>query len=297
MDSYLIYTDSAADIPPFYSEKYDIRIIPMDFMLNGEAIVFNTLADDREALCERVYTAMKEGADVHTSQITPFRYIESWRPVLEEGNDILYLCFSSGMSSTWENACTAAETLKEEFPERRLCIVDTLSATAGQGIITVAACMNREAGMTLEENAVWLEEKRLLLCHRFTVGDLDYLHKGGRVSAAVALIGGMLKIKPMIIIDNEGKLEVVAKARSRLASMKALVKSYENEQGVKDVPKIIFIGYTGIYEDARQLKDMLEEVIDPGTRIDIMCETPIIGVHTGPDFFSICGWGFHRKEA
>ena len=114
---------------------------------------------------------------------------------------------------------------------------------------------------------------------------------------AVALIGGMLKIKPMIIIDNEGKLEVVAKARGRLASMKALVKSYENEQGVKDVPKIIFIGYTGIYEDARQLKDMLEEVIDPGTRIDIMCETPIIGVHTGPDFFSICGWGFHRKEA
>ena len=296
MQDYLIYTDSAADIPMSEYEKYDIRIIPMEFSLNGETIIFYTNDKDRESLCDRVYSAMRQGADVHTSQITPYMYLESWRSELEAGHDILYVCFSSGLSATYENACSAAMTLKEDFPDRVIRVVDSLAATTGQGLFTVTACINREQGMSLEENASWLEANTRYLCHRFSVGDLDYLHKGGRVSAAVALIGGMLKIKPMLIIDDEGKLEVVSKVRGQLAAMKALVKSYKRECGAPGVPKLIYLTHSGIPEEAEKLKGLLQEVTDPETRIEIICETPIIGVHTGPEFFAICGYGLHRKE-
>ena len=296
MDNYLLYTDSAADIPQSDYARYDIRIIPMDYSLNGKEMTFFTDSKDHDKDCDILYAAMREGADVHTSQITPFRYVEYWRPELEKGHDILYLCFSSGLSATWENALSAANMLKEEFPDRTVRVVDSLAGTAGQGVYTVTAAMNREKGMSLEENALWLEEHVKYLCHRFTVGDLDYLHKGGRVSAAVALIGGMLKIKPILIIDDEGKLQMVAKARGRLASFKTLVKSYKNQMGAPDVPGLVFIGHTSMYEDVEKLKEMILEVVPEGTRVEVMCETPIIGSHTGPDFFSVCGFGMHRKE-
>ncbi|MBQ1492026.1 MAG: DegV family protein [Blautia sp.] len=295
MNSYLIYTDSAADIPVRDLQSYEIKIIPMDYMVNGEDATFFT-DQEHDAVCDRLYAAMREGADVHTSQITPYRFEEYWRKGLEAGLDILHLCFSSGLSATYTNAMQAASALQEEFPQRKIQVVDTLAATAGQGVYVVCACMNREQGMSLEENVSWLEENKKYLCHRFVVGDLDYLHKGGRVSAAVALIGGMLKIKPILIIDDEGKLEMVQKARGQQAALKALVKSYQNEMGVPGLPKLIFLSHTSQYEEVERLKQMLLEVAEPGTRVETICETPIIGVHTGPEFFSVCGFGFHRKE-
>ena len=293
---YLIFTDAAADLPVEDFQKYDIRTIPMDYMLNGESTTFYTESPEHDAVCDRLYAAMREGADVHTSQITPFRFEECFRPSLEAGYDILYLCFSAGLSATYDNALAAVRNLEEDFPDRKIRCVDTMAATAGLGIYTVCAGMNREAGMDIEENARWLEENRKYLCHRFVVGDLDYLHKGGRVSAAVALIGGVLKIKPILIIDDEGKLEMVQKARGMQAAIKALVKSYEHEMGVPGVPKLIFCSHTSNPEYAEHLKELLRPVVGPDTRIEILCETPIIGVHTGPEFVSLCGFGFPRKE-
>lgn len=297
MDAYLLYTDSAADLPSSVYEKYDIRIIPMDYELNGETHCFRTDAPDHNEACDRLYEAQRAGADVHTSQITPFRYLESWKPLLEEGHDILYICFSSGMSATYDNAVQAVNMLKEDFPERTIEVVDSLAATGGQGLLTEVAAIKRAEGLTLAENAAWLREKVPYICHRFTVGDLDYLHRGGRVSAAVAIVGGLLNIKPLLIIDEDGKLENVAKARGTNAALKGLVRSYQHEMGVPDVPKIIYITHSSLYEKAEGLKNMVRLVAGDDTRIEVIPMTPIIGVHTGPDFFAVCGWGFHRTES
>lgn len=297
MDTYLLFTDSAADLPSSVYEKYDIRIIPMDYELNGEIHSFFTNAPDHNEACDRLYEAQRAGADVHTSQITPFRYLESWKPLLEEGHDILYICFSSGMSATYDNAVQAVSMLKEDFPERTIEVVDSLAATGGQGLLTECAAIKRAEGLSLAENAAWLRDKVPYMCHRFTVGDLDYLHRGGRVSAAVAIVGGLLNIKPLLIIDEEGKLENVAKARGTNAALKALVRSYQHEMGVPDVPKIIYITHSSLYEKAEGLKNMVRLLVGDDTRIEVIPMTPIIGVHTGPDFFAVCGWGFHRTEA
>lgn len=296
MNSYLIYTDSAADIPVSVFKEYDIRIIPMDYLLDGEEHSFFTNSPDHDAQCDRVFEALRRGADVHTSQITPYRYIEHWTPLLKEGHDILYLAFSSGMSATYENAVQAVNMLKEDFPERKIIAVDSLAATAGQGLYTHVACINREKGMSIEENAAWLEEHRKYLCHRFTVGDLDYLHKGGRVSAAVAFVGGMLNIKPLLIIDDEGKLQVVSKARGQNSALKSLVRSLQKEWGVEDVPKLVYIAHSSLYDKAEDLKTMVRMVVGEDVRIEMVCETPIIGVHTGPEFFAVLAFGKHRKE-
>ncbi len=297
MEPYLIYTDSAADLPQSAYKEYDIRIIPMDYMLNGESVTFYTERPDHDEHCDRLYEQLRRGAEVHTSQITPFRYLTNWTPVLKEGHDILYISFSSGMSATYENALSAIHQLKEDFPERSILAVDSLAATGGQGLLTYTAALNRAKGMSIQENADWLNAHTKYLCHRFTVGDLDFLHRGGRVSAATALVGGMLNIKPLMIIDDEGKLQVVSKARGQNAALKNLVRSTKNELGVDDVPDIIYIAHSSLYDKCEDLKNMLRMVVGEKTVIESVCETPIIGVHTGPEFFAVLTWGKHRKES
>lgn len=296
MDSYLIYTDSSADIPVKYYEKYDIRIVPMDFTINGENFTFHTESPDHDKICDHVYDEMRKGADVHTAQITPFRYIETWEPELKAGNDILYLCFSSGMSATYDNARSAADQLLEDYPERRIEVVDSFGATGGIGLETVTSCELREQGLSLSENAAWLREHNSPnMSHQFTVGDLDYLHKGGRVSYAVALIGGMLNIKPLLVIAPNGKLEMVGKARGTKAALHALIKStLPGLDAVPGVKKRIFITHTSKYEDAANLAEMIREKVGDDYEIETMCETPIIGVHTGPEFFAVFSWNANR---
>lgn len=294
MREYVIFTDSAADIPQHYYQTYEIHVVPMDYTLNGETFSFLTQSPDHDKICDGLYEAMRKGADVHTSQITPYRYVENWTEFLKAGKDILYVGFSSGMSATYENALSAAKDLMEEYPGSTVRVVDSLGGTGGLGILTVCACMNQEKGMSLEENASWLESKVPYLCHFFTVGDLDYLHKGGRVSASVALIGGVLKIKPMLSINEEGKLVMTAKSRGLSGAMKALVKTYEKEQGVEDVPRLVFVSHSSLYPEVEKIKAMIEEIALPGTVVETLCHTPISGVHTGPEFFAVCGFGFHK---
>lgn len=296
MEKYLIYTDSAADLPAHIYNEYDLRIIPMDYIVNGKEITFHTESPDHDTYCDKLFEAQRAGADVHTSQITAFNYIEAWTPELEEGHDILYLSFSSGMSSTYDNACMAASQLMEEYPGRKIIVVDTRAATQGQGIFVHSALINRANGMTMEENEAWLIEKRPYLCHRFMVGDLHYLKKGGRVSAAAAAIGSVLNIKPLIIIDDDGKLEVVAKVRGQKLAVNKLIQTYKKEMGVPDVPKLVYVGHTSLYEEAEEIKKRIEEFAEEGTIVETLNLSPIIGSHIGPSFFSVCGWGFHRKS-
>jgi DegV family protein with EDD domain len=299
MGSYQIYTDSAADLPQSAYQKYDIRIVPMDYVLNGKSVTFHTEAADHDAHCDELYQAQREGADVQTSQIVPYRYIETWTPELEAGNDILYICFSSGMSATYDNAMSAAQQLKEEYPERTIEVIDSLAATSGEGVMTYTAAVNRESGMSLTENAEFLRSHTKYIRHIFTVGDLNYLHKGGRVSAAVAVIGTMLNIKPILIINSIGKLDVVGKSRGNHQAVKTLLKGFQARgagKAVADLPKVVYIGHTSRYEEVGKLKEAVQELAGPDVQVEVMCESPIIGVHTGPEFFSICFWGEPIEE-
>ena len=302
MASYLIYTDSAADMPAGDYAKYDIRIIPMEYMLNGKSVLFHTESPDHQKYCDELFEAQKSNAEVSTTQITPYNYTEIWTPELEAGNDILYICFSSGMSATFDNARMAADQLKEDYPDRTIRVVDSLSGTCGQGIVTLCAGINRdEKGMDMEENAQWLEKWIPHVCHRFIVGDLHYLHRGGRVSKASAVVGTMLNIKPGLIIDDKGSLQVVSKTRGKQAAMKKLVDAYVrqsaiNEEGTEDLPKVIFCDYGSNTEDIPVFRKMLEDAVGPDVRIEFICVTPILGVHVGSWFLSVCGWGNKRKE-
>lgn len=296
MDNYLIYTDSAADMPQHIYSDYDIRVIPMEYLVNGKVYKFYTNSPDHDKECDALFEAQKNNADVSTTQITPYVYVEEWTPQLEAGNDILYICFSSGISSTYDNAVNAANQLREEFPDRKIEVVDSLAATQGLGVFVTTALINRANGMSLEDNAAWLLEKRKYLCHRFMVGDLHYLKKGGRISAASATIGSMLSIKPLLIINDEGKLEVYDKPRGEKMAIKRLVESTKKEFGVEGVPKIIYVGHTSRYEDVKEVVKQVKAAVDPDTIVEYCNLSPIIGSHVGPSFFSICSWGFHRKE-
>lgn len=295
MDNYLIYTDSAADMPRHVYEEYDVRIIPMEYVVNGKVYTFYTNSPDHDKECDALFEAQRNNADVSTTQITPFVYVENWQKDMEAGNDILYISFSSGMSATYDNAKIAAEQLREDFPDRKIFVTDSLSATQGQGVLVYSALLNRANGMSLEDNAAWVTEHAPYICHRFVVGDLFYLKKGGRVSGAAAVIGSMLSIKPLLIIDDEGKLEVVDKPRGEKIAVKRMLEKTKKELGVEGVPKVFYIGHTSRYDEVKEVCKQVQEIAGPDTIVEPVNLSPIIGAHVGPSFFSICGWGFNRK--
>lgn len=298
MDQYLIFTDAAVDLARHVFEEYDVRIIPMGYILNGKEILFDSSAPDRDALSDELFEAQKADADVHTSQVTPQNYIDYWEPELKAGHDILHISFSSGLSATYDNALIAAEEMRDAYPERKLIVVDSKAATSGQGVFLESALMKRAEGLSIEELTDWLNNHVKYLCHRFVVGDLNYLHKGGRVSKAVALIGTMLNIKPILTIDDEGKLPVVAKVRGRKVAWKNLIDVFvaKMDGAPSDAPKLIYITHSSQYEEAAQLKELVQKAVGEDYRIEVVTQTPIIGVHTGPDFFSVCGYGSFRGE-
>ena len=297
MNDYLIYTDSAVDLPAHVYQDYQLGIVPMSYSLDGEEKLFDTGSPAHNEECDAFFAALKNGADSKTTQVNEFSYIELFGPLLAEGKDVLYICFSSGLSGTFNSACMAATELREEYPDRQLVVVDSLAATVGQGIFVRAALINRENGMSLEDNAAWLKVNCKYLRHEFMVGDLHYLHKGGRVSAAVAVVGSMLKVKPILIIDDEGKLQVVAKARGLKGAFKKLIEGYVKDLGVPGVPKIVHIVHTSMYEEAEELKRQAEEILEEGATVDIINMGPIIGTHTGPELIGLCSWGFQRKSS
>ncbi|MCI2057639.1 MAG: DegV family protein [Oscillibacter sp.] len=291
---YVIFTDAGADITADLCARYDIRGVPMDYLLNSQTGTFRPEDPQREAVCARFYEALRAGASVSTSQITPFVYESVFSPVLEAGQDILYCCFSSGMSSTWQNLQAVAQELGERYPQRTLRCMDSLSASGGEGLVAFQAALNREAGMSLEENARWLEAHALQVCHWFTVGDLDFLKRGGRVSPALAFLGGKLQIKPILVIADDGSLKVTEKARGQKAAMQNLIRSYKAALNFGDAAKAVFVGHAGAPEAGEQLAELVREASPAGTEVLLIPLSPIIGAHCGPDMLFVCHYGTHR---
>ncbi|MCD8073695.1 MAG: DegV family protein [Lachnospiraceae bacterium] len=285
--NYEIFVDMSLDIDPKIAEHYGIRFVPMEYVLGSET--FLATGPESDERMHYFYESMRQNVATKTSQITPYQYEETFGPYLKDGTSILYIALSSGLSKTYESALLAAETMKEQYENVNIEVIDSLSATGGMGMLAESAAKNREAGMTLEENAAWLRENLTYLNHWFMVEDLVYLRRGGRISAATAIVGSALNIKPLLTIDAQGKLVSVAKKRGSRQAMRALADYYKDRYDSK-FGNAAYICCADCKDAAAELKEMVLKINpDADVRITMLC--PVIGAHTGPGMLSMIFYG------
>ena len=275
---YEIYTDSCANLTDEQIDDLKLNIITMEFFMGGKA--YRSYTRGERSNLKQFYTKMREKEIVTTSQINHDTFIHAFRDDLQRGKDILYIAFSSGLSGTFQAARLAAQDLMETYPERKVLVVDSLAASMGQGLLVYHACMQRDAGLGLEELAKWVEDNRLKLCHWFTVDDLFFLKRGGRLSSASAVLGTLLGVKPVLHVDDEGHLILMGKARGRKKALEALVEHMERTVE-KPEEQVIFISHGDCIEDAQIVAQMVREKLKVKD-IVINYIDPVIGGHSGP---------------
>lgn len=277
MANYVLFTDSTTDLTPALVEELGVRVLPMTFNLDGRD--YRNYPDNRELSAHDFYDALRSGSMSTTSQINQAAFQDAFEPVLAEGKDILYLAFSSGLSGTCHSAALAAEELNEKYPERTIRVVDTLLASMGEGLGVYYAAKKMAAGMELNELADWFEQNRLHVSSWFTVDDLMFLKRGGRLSGAAAVAGTLLGIKPVLHVDNEGHLIPMEKVRGRKASLDALVKHLKKSP-IPLEEQVIFLSHGDCAEDAEYVANAVREL--GVARVEINHIGPVIGAHSGP---------------
>ncbi len=287
MANYQIMTDSGSDLPVSMLQQLDVKCVSLTLLFRGENLP-DSVTDD----IVEMYQALRQGEAAQTSAVNPAGWAAVMEPVLQEGKDILVLAFSSGLSTTYQSAVIAADELLEKYPQRKINVVDSRSASLGQGLLVWHICKQRDAGMDLEELTAWAEEHKLHLCHWFTVDDLMYLKRGGRVSAATALVGSMLQIKPVMHMDDPGHLINVSKARGRRASIDALVKKME-ETALPGRNDVAFICHGDCLEDAKYLEKQIQQRCGV-KEVFIGYTGAVIGSHAGPGVLALFYLGEHR---
>ncbi len=284
--NYLIFTDSACDILPEVLTEWGVKCVPMRFEFDGDPSDRNTMP------VKDFYQRMREGGVAKTAAINPEGFRAAFEPELQAGKDILYVAFSSGLSNTCATAALTAKELEAQYPQRRIAVVDSLCASAGEGLLVWHAAQKRQEGASLEENARWLESIRLHVCHWFTVEDLVYLKRGGRVSATAALAGSLLGIKPMLHVDNEGHLINMFKVRGRKASIEGIAKQY-SELAQSPGEGTVFISHGDCEADAKKLEELL--FAQHGIRAKVITYIgPVIGAHSGPGTLALFFLGKER---
>lgn len=286
MNNYLIYTDASADIDPAVIEKFDIRFVAMNYTVGDEERLCTNL--ETTAFLKTFYDAQRAGKETHTSQITPNFYMETFAPLLAEGKSVLYLSLSSGLTKTFDSVNLAAAELAETYSAAKVVAVDTLCATGGMGLIVEAAAKNREDGLSIDENAAWLNEHRLDVVHWFMVDDLMYLKRGGRIPAATAVLGTALNIKPLLKIDREGHLITLEKKRGYKLALKGLAEKYAAARD--ESRNRVYIVHGDCPEHADEL-ERLVKTVNPQAEITKMMLCPIIGAHTGPGMAAVIFFG------
>lgn len=287
MANFQILTDTCCDFPTEMYAELGLSFVPLNVLYKG-AVHEEGIGLDVPAL----YAGLRAGEVATTSAVNPERWTAVMEPLLAGGNDLLVLAFSSGLSTTCQSAQIAADELTEKYPARTIRVVDTLCASMGQGLLVWYACKRRDEGLSLDETAKWVEDNRLHLCHWFTVDDLMYLKRGGRVSAATALMGTMLKIKPVLHVDDAGHLINVGKARGRKASIEALAAKI-TELGLPGENETMFISHGDCIEDARYLERILKEQYGV-KHVIISYVGAVIGSHSGPGTLALFFLGKHR---
>ena len=290
MADFKILTDSCGDLSPALITQLELDVFPMFFHLGGKD--YQNYPDDRELSNRVFYDNLRDGQVATTVAVNPAQWSELARPHLEAGKDILILAFSSGLSTTYQSACLAAEELREEFPDRKIEVVDSLCASMGEGLFCYHVARKRQSGATLEETKEYALSIRLQLCHWFTVDDLYFLKRGGRVSSTAALVGTMLQIKPVLHVDDEGHLIPVTKVRGRKAALNQLVKEME-ATATDPENQTVFISHGDCIEDAQYVKKLIQEKL--GTRNIILNPIgPVIGAHSGPGTVALFFLGSKR---
>jgi len=290
MAEFKIVTDTTADLPKEYIEENELGLLYLSYTICNA-----TYGEGKELDKKEFYRLMREGNMTNTSQVNPTDAKEHFLKYLEGGKDILYIAFSSGLSGTCNSGKIAAQEIMEENPEVNIIVVDTLSASLGEGLLVHKAIQLRKQGKSMEETAAWLEENKLHLVHAFTVDDLNHLYRGGRVSRATAIIGTMANIKPILHVDDSGHLIPVGKVRGRKKSLHALVDYMEERLTgeYKDCNDVVFISHGDALEDALIVRDEVTKRFGV-TEFIINDVGPTIGSHSGPGTMALFFLGEKR---
>lgn len=288
MAGFQIFADAACDIPEATLKEWGVAMVDMTYRFTDENDErFNSKTDIPD-----FYNQMRAGRCSHTSAINMATFLDAFRPTLEAGRDLLYVAFSSGGSTTYEQSLAAVKLLKKEFPERTILSVDSLAFSGGLGLLVYLTAKKQQEGASIEETFRYVEETRLHVCHWFTVDDLVYLKRGGRISATTALVGAMLGIKPVLHVDDEGHLVSMSKARSRRRSLKALADKFA-DTAIDAANGPVFICHGDAAEDAALLRDMVREI--SGKDVELLSFIgPVIGSHSGPGTMALFFLGTQR---
>lgn len=290
MSDFVILTDSSADLGAELVRELDVQVLPLGFVLDDHT--YYNYPDNREMDPHLFYERLRKGDGATTNAVNVAQYTEALEPMLQAGRDVLILAFSSGLSTTYNSSRLAVEEMSAKYPERKLYTVDTLCASLGQGLLVWYAAKARERGDSIEEVRDWIEERKLNLCHQFTVDDLYFLKRGGRISAATAVVGSMLHIKPVLHVDDEGHLVSIGKVRGRQAALKALVDRME-EPAIDSGSLTVFISHGDCLEDAQTVADMVKKRFGV-QEIYINYVGPVIGAHSGPGTVALFYVGTNR---
>lgn len=288
MDNYVIFADSACDIKSSILAEWGVKTASLTFRFDGEEKEYSNNDMDTKVF----YDKMRAGGIAKTSAINVERFAIEFENILLDGKDVLYLGFSSGLSTTYNSARLAAERLREKYPDRKIITIDTLSASAGFGMIVYLTVKEKEKGATIEQAATFAEGLKMRLCHWFTVDDLVYLKRGGRISPAVAFVGGVLGIKPVLHMDNEGHLINMFKVRGRKTAVASLADKY-SELAENAEEGTVFISHADCMKDVEELSDILRQ--KHGVEVKIVADVgPVIGAHSGPGTLALFFVGKER---
>lgn len=290
MRDYVIMTDSCCDLSAEMAAKLELEVLPLSLEMSGKT--YRNWLDGRDIPFADFYARVRAGETATTSAVSVGDYEEHMRPILESGKDILCICFSSALSATYQSACIAAEGLREEFPDAKILVVDSLSASMGQGLLVYLCVMEKRRGADVEALRDYAEATRGKVCHWFTVDDLNHLKRGGRINAATAMFGTMLSIKPVLHVDDQGRLIAVSKARGRKASLLELVDRMA-KTAVAPAGQTVFISHGDCEEDARFVADTIRSRFGT-TDIRINYVGPVIGNHSGPGTMALFFLGTQR---
>lgn len=291
MNDYQIITDASADIAYETIQKYSIGFIPMSYTIGEEEKVWTGLESEEEK--HRFYLAERDGVSVKSTQINPENYREFFERYAKDGKNVLYLCLSGGLSQTFASAVAAAKELSEIYPQSKIICIDSLSATVGLGLLTELAAKNRENGLSLEENAAKIEEAKHTVCHWFTVDDLGFLKRGGRIPASLAAIGKMLHIKPILHISEDGKLGAIGKKIGLKFALNELVSLYSAHTSKLEAEEIRIV-HCDCPAFAESVKKSVLKV-NPEANVQIQMMSPIIGIHVGYDVVGVVHFGKRVK--
>lgn len=283
MRDYVLVCDSTGDLPVDVIKELGIQIIPFSYSIKDEPFYY--YLDERDDI-KGFYDQLRAGEMPVTSQVNPTAYMEFFKNIVKDGKDVLYLCFSSGLSGSYQSARLGVDMLEEKYPDAKVVVVDSLAASVGEGLYMYLAAKKKAEGMDIDTLATWLEDNKLKVRHWFMVEDLFHLSRGGRLSAVGAVVGSALKIKPILSVDEEGKLVVKSKARGTGKALDYIISKVKEEGG--DLNTLVgVIGHADDIEKAEKIKSMAIEAGMKAENLMIAPIGPIIGTHVGAGMAAI----------